>query len=162
LRKSVQEIVRTGFPPLPGRDPLCPSRLHPFRRIATLSLSMRLRITPRLASALHFGPERLPMKISVRHTNAQYLQLADRETDRHVVNIEKLHEHFAQDLVQLNGDIEKQPRKEHYIFSLNLSVPTGTMHATGEGADVRKSMKAAFAEIEKQAKKHMALLRKDY
>ena len=36
------------------------------------------------------------------------------------------------------------------------------MHATGEGAEVRSSVKMAFAEIEAQIKKHMALLRKDY
>ena len=31
------------------------------------------------------------------------------------------------------ADIEKHPRKESYSFTLNLSLPTGTLHATGEG-----------------------------
>ena len=45
---------------------------------------------------------------------------------------------------------------------MNLSLPTGTLHATGEGDRRPHSVKAAFAEIEAQFKKHMALLRKDY
>jgi ribosome-associated translation inhibitor RaiA len=36
------------------------------------------------------------------------------------------------------------------------------MHATGVGDDVRASAKNAFAEIERQVKKHQEKLRKDY
>ena len=53
-------------------------------------------------------------------------------------------------------------RREEYLFSLNLTLPTGTLHSTGEGADVRACVREAYAEIETQIKKHMALLRKDY
>jgi ribosome-associated translation inhibitor RaiA len=45
---------------------------------------------------------------------------------------------------------------------VNLSLPTGTLHATGVGADVLGSAKAAFAELETQVKKHQQKLRKDY
>jgi ribosome-associated translation inhibitor RaiA len=64
--------------------------------------------------------------------------------------------------VILHGDIGKNPRKESYTFTVNLSLPTGTLHATGEGFDVLASVKAAFAEICAQCKKHQALVRKDY
>jgi ribosome-associated translation inhibitor RaiA len=64
--------------------------------------------------------------------------------------------------VTVHGTIEKNVRKEEYQFCLNVSLPTGTLHATGLGTDVLKSVKASFAEIEKQTKKHVALLRKDY
>ena len=60
------------------------------------------------------------------------------------------------------GTSRSIPERKAISFPLNLSLPTGTLHATGEGADVRRSVKAAFAEIETQIKKHMALLRKDY
>lgn len=66
------------------------------------------------------------------------------------------------DLVLLHADIEKQPRKERYKFVIKLSLPTGTLHATGEGFDVLASVKVAFGEICTQCKKHQALLRKDY
>jgi len=102
------------------------------------------------------------MKVAIRHANEEWREPIEHETERHALKIKKLLSRYAPDLVQLHGDIKKQPRKENYIFTLNLSLPTGTLHATGEGDDVRKSVKAAFAEIETQIKKHMALLRKDY
>jgi ribosome-associated translation inhibitor RaiA len=45
---------------------------------------------------------------------------------------------------------------------VNLTLPTGTLHASAAGADVRSSAKAAFAELESQVKKHQEKLRKDY
>src|SRR5882762_11176860 len=102
------------------------------------------------------------MKVAIRHTKEEWREPIEKETERHFVKIEKLLKRYAPDLVQVHGDIEKHPRKESYLFSVNLSLPTGNLHATGEGADVRKSVKAAFAEIEAQIKKHMSLLRKDY
>lgn len=102
------------------------------------------------------------MNVSIRHGNEEWREPVEKETQRHVLKLEKLLKSYAPDLVQLQGHIEKHPRKENYTFDLNLALPTGTLHATGEGSDVRKSVKAAFAEIEAQIKKHMALLRKDY
>jgi ribosome-associated translation inhibitor RaiA len=86
----------------------------------------------------------------------------EKETERRAAKIEKLLNHYEPDLVMLHGSIEKNSRKEEYNFSLNLSLPTGTIHAVGQGNDVPKSVKAAFSEIEKQIKKHVGLLRKDY
>ena len=102
------------------------------------------------------------MKLSIRHSNEEWREPIETETQRRILKLEKLLKHFAPDLVQLHGGIEKSPRKETYIFSLNLALPSGTLHATGEGSEVRTCVKAAFAEIEGQIKKHMALLRKDY
>lgn len=102
------------------------------------------------------------MKLFIRHSNEEWREPVETETQRHVVKLEKLLKRYAPDLVQLHGDVEKHPRKGNYIFSLNLSLPTGTLHATGEGTEVRSSVKASFAELEAQIKKHMALLRKDY
>ncbi|HVA94432.1 MAG TPA: hypothetical protein VNI36_05955 [Candidatus Dormibacteraeota bacterium] len=102
------------------------------------------------------------MKVSMRYGNDEWHESIEKETQLHVVKIEKLLKRYEPDLVQLHGTMEKHPRKENYLFSLNLSLPTGVLHATGEGIDVRKSVKVTFAEIEKQIKKHMALLRKDY
>ena len=76
--------------------------------------------------------------------------------------LEKLLKRYAPDLVQLHGVIENRLRKQEYVFTVNLSLPTGTLHATGEAANVRASVKMAFEEIEAQVKKHQALLRKDY
>ncbi|MCU1341245.1 MAG: sigma-24, subfamily [Candidatus Acidoferrum typicum] len=102
------------------------------------------------------------MKILISHKLNEWRVPIEVETARRVMKLEKLLKSYAPDLVQLHGTIEKRPRKEEYLFSLNLSLPTGTLHATGEAGDVRACVKAAFAEIETQVKKHMALLRKDY
>jgi ribosome-associated translation inhibitor RaiA len=102
------------------------------------------------------------MKLSIRHVNEDWRVPIEEETQRQVLKMEKLLKHYAPDLPQLHCDIEKQARTETYRFSLNLSLPTGSLYATGEGTDVRKSVKAAFAEIQTQVKKHVSLLRKDY
>jgi ribosome-associated translation inhibitor RaiA len=102
------------------------------------------------------------MKLSISYKFEEWRESVEAETQRHVAKIEKLLKTYAPDLVQLHGMIEKQPRREEYLFSLNLSLPTGRLHATGQAADVRACVKAAFAEIESQIKKHKALLRKDY
>jgi ribosome-associated translation inhibitor RaiA len=102
------------------------------------------------------------MKLIIRHNNEEWRKPIETETRRHVLKLEKLLKSFNPDLVQLHADVGKLPRKETYFFSVNLSLPTGMLHATGEGSEVRASVKTAFAEIEAQIKKHMALLRKDY
>jgi ribosome-associated translation inhibitor RaiA len=102
------------------------------------------------------------MKVSISYKLIDWRKPVEAETERHVKKMEKLLKRYKPDLVQLHGGIDKHPRKEEYQFTLNLSLPTATLHATGEGPDVRACMKAAFAEIEAQIKKHVALLRKDY
>jgi ribosome-associated translation inhibitor RaiA len=102
------------------------------------------------------------VKLSISCKLEEWRESVEKETLRHVVKVGKLLKRYAPDLVQLRCSTEKHPRKQVYLFSLNLSLPTGTLHATGEGPDVRKSVKTAFAEIETQIKKHMAMLRKDY
>ena len=102
------------------------------------------------------------MKISISHKLHEWRVPIEEETQRRVAKLEKLLKSYVPDLVQLHGTIEKRSRKEEYLFSVTLYLPTGTLHATGEGADVRACVKASFAEIESQVKKHMALLRKDY
>jgi ribosome-associated translation inhibitor RaiA len=102
------------------------------------------------------------MKLSISYGLEEWRESIEKETQRHVAKMEKLLKRYAPDLVQLHGSIEKRPRRQEYLFSLNLSLPTGRLHATGEAAGVRACVNAAFAEIEAQIKKHMALLRKDY
>ncbi len=102
------------------------------------------------------------MKISLSYKLDEWREPVEKETQRRVEKLEKLLKHYDPDLVQLHGGIEKRARKQEYLFTTNLSLPTGTLHATGTGADVRSCVKHAFAEIEAQVKKHVALLRKDY
>lgn len=102
------------------------------------------------------------MKITISYRHIESPQAVETALDRHVSKIGKLLKSYAPDLVQFHGGLEKQPHRAEYIFSANLSLPTGTLHATGDGPDPAKSARKAFAELEKQIKKHQALLRKDY
>jgi ribosomal subunit interface protein len=102
------------------------------------------------------------MKITYRNIEPSYQSLIENDFAHHVEKLNRLLKRYAPDLVQLHSCLEKTPRKSEFRFSLNLTLPTGTLHATGLGADVRTSVKAAFAEIEVQVKKHQQKLRKDY
>ncbi|HEY2971454.1 MAG TPA: HPF/RaiA family ribosome-associated protein [Pyrinomonadaceae bacterium] len=102
------------------------------------------------------------MKVSLSYKHVELREPIETEVARHLEKLKKLLKTYAPDLIQIHGAVEKQPRKIMYIFSLNLSLPTGTLHATGEGQDVRQSVKTAFAEISSQVKKHQARLRRDY
>ncbi len=102
------------------------------------------------------------MKLSIRNVHEEWREPVEKETHRQAAKLEKLLKRYSPDLVQLHAAIEKHARKESYTFTVNLSLPTGTLHATGEGSDVLASVKVAFAEICGQCKKHQALLRKDY
>lgn len=102
------------------------------------------------------------MKIAYSHIEPEYQEAIEHETERHAEKLNRLLKHYAADLVYLHGSLEKTPHKPEFNFSVNLNLPTGTLYATGVGADALGSAKAAFAELEKQVKKHQAKLRKDH
>jgi ribosome-associated translation inhibitor RaiA len=102
------------------------------------------------------------MKINISYRHCESQQAVESALDHHVSKIGKLLKAYQPDLVQFHGGFERQPHRPEYIFSANLSLPTGTLHANGEGPDPQASARKAFMELEKQIKKHQALLRKDY
>jgi len=102
------------------------------------------------------------MKITYSHIEVEFRQEIEKEAQHHVEKLNRLLKRYDPDLVVLHGSLEKAPRKSEYSFSANLTLPTGTLHATGTGGDVRISTKAAFAELELQVKRHQEKLRKDY
>ena len=102
------------------------------------------------------------MKISYSNVQSVFQPIVNAIAVRHIEKLRRLLKHYAPDLVQLHGSLEKHPRKVEYTFSLNLTLPTGTLNATGQGSEVRTSVKGAFAELESQVKKHQQKVRKDY
>jgi ribosome-associated translation inhibitor RaiA len=102
------------------------------------------------------------MKISYSNIQLEFRKAIEDEAAHHIEKLQRLLKRYAPDLVQLHGSLEKQPRKTEYGFSLNLKLPTGALYATGLGPDIRSSVKAGFAEIVLQVKKHQEKLRKDY
>ena len=102
------------------------------------------------------------MRVSFNYKHEEAREAIEKETGRHAAKLKRLLKSYSPDLVILHGVLEKAPRKEEYSLILNLSLPTGTMHATGVGSDLRAGCKQAFSELESQVKKHQSKLRKDY
>jgi ribosome-associated translation inhibitor RaiA len=102
------------------------------------------------------------MKTSFSYKQPELREQTEEELGMCMQRLEKLLGKFEPDLVQLHGSMGHNPRGGGYAMSLNLSLPTGTLHATGEASDARSSVRAAFSEILAQLKKHKSRLRKDY
>jgi ribosomal subunit interface protein len=102
------------------------------------------------------------MKLSISYKHVDSQQPVEAEVGRHVEKLSKLLRSYSPDLVQLHGVFSSNPHKEEQSCALNLSLPTGTLHATGVGPNVRASCKKAFSELEAQVKKHQSRLRKDH
>ena len=69
---------------------------------------------------------------------------------------------YEPDLVQIKGVFSKNARTDEQSLVLTLSLPTGTLHATGNGKNVLAGCKKAFSEIEMQIKRHQSLLRREH
>lgn len=109
-----------------------------------------------------FPIEEGTLKTSFSYKQVELRQEMEKEVNTNAKRLEKFLKRFAPDLVQLHGAFERIPHKNSFALSLNLSLPTGTLHATGEGSDAAGSVRVAFAEVLAQLKKHMGKLRKDY
>jgi len=102
------------------------------------------------------------MKISYSQIDSEARVSVETESERHIPKLEKILKRYDPDLVQLHGTLEKTPRRTEFGVSLHLTLPTGSLQATGRGGDARIATKAAFAELEGQLKKHQSKLRRDY
>jgi ribosome-associated translation inhibitor RaiA len=102
------------------------------------------------------------MKLSISYRNLDQHNAAEKEVERYAKKVNRLLKSYAPDLVQLHGVFSVNPRLEEYSLSLNMILPTATLHATGCGENIRGGCKQAFAELEAQVKKHQSRLRKDY
>jgi ribosomal subunit interface protein len=102
------------------------------------------------------------MKLSISYKHVDAHEIVEKQCEREIEKLTKLLKSYEPDLVQLHGVFSKNPHNQEHSFSLNLSLPTGTLHATGVGDNVRASCKKAFTELDVQVKKHQSRLRKDY
>lgn len=102
------------------------------------------------------------MKVMYNHISGEFREPIEQECARHVEKLSRWLKRYEPDLIQLQTSLEKQARRTEYRVSVNLVLPTGTLHAEESAADPRASAKAAFAELEAQVKKHQGKLRKDH
>jgi ribosomal subunit interface protein len=102
------------------------------------------------------------MKIAISYKNVDVPSAVEPAVERHLEKIGVLLQSYEPDLVQLHGSFEKHPRHSSYAFDVSVSLPTGTLHATGEAPDPLNSARKGFSELESQIKKHQSRLRKDH
>jgi ribosomal subunit interface protein len=109
-----------------------------------------------------YNPTGAFMKLSISYKHVDSHDAVEAEASRAAQKLARLLKCYEPDLVQLHGVFSENPHKEEHSFSLNLSLPTGTMHATGTAENVRAACKRAFTELEAQVKKHQSRLRHDH
>jgi ribosome-associated translation inhibitor RaiA len=102
------------------------------------------------------------MKTSISYRYVHAHQPVEAEVAHHIEKLNRLLKRYAPDLVQLHGTFSQNARKEEHSFSVNLALPTGSLHATGTAENPRSCCKQAFSELEGQVKKHQSILRKDH
>ena len=102
------------------------------------------------------------MKISISYKHVEVHEAVEVQAKRAAEKMMKLLKCYEPDLVQFHGVFSQNAHKQEHSFSLNLSLPTGAMHATGTGENVRAACKQAFTELEAQVKKHQSRLRHDH
>lgn len=102
------------------------------------------------------------MKITYSHIEPEARKFIEEISKHSIEKLDRMLKKYPPDVVLLHGTLGRSPHKAEFSYSLNLTLPTVTLHATGVGVDVRKSVKAAYAEIEAQVKKHQDKLRKEH
>jgi ribosomal subunit interface protein len=107
-------------------------------------------------------PKGATMNVSFSYKHVEAQQPVVSELARRVGKLEKLLKAYQPDLLQLKGMFSQNPHTEEQSLALTLSLPTGKLHATGNGKNMLAACKKAFSEIEAQLKKHQSLLRHEH
>jgi ribosome-associated translation inhibitor RaiA len=107
-------------------------------------------------------PTGVTMKLSISYKHVDLPKPVEAEVGRHVEKLNRLLKSYEPDLVQLHGAFSQNNKKHERSFAVNLTLPTGSLHATGTAENDRGCCKRAFSELENQVKKHQSILRKDY
>ena len=102
------------------------------------------------------------MNVSISYKHVEEQQAVATELMRRLDKMGKLLKSYEPDLIQLHGVFSRNQRTEEESFSLTLSLPSGTLHATGSGKNTLAGCKNAFSDIEAQIKRHQALLRREH
>jgi ribosome-associated translation inhibitor RaiA len=102
------------------------------------------------------------MKLSISYRHVEFLDPVQKVVNNHLKKLGRLLASYAPDLVVLRGHFDKHAARTEFTCSLNLSLPTGTLHASAAAPDAESGARGAFGELETQIKKHQSLLRKDF
>jgi ribosomal subunit interface protein len=102
------------------------------------------------------------MNVSISYKHVDTQQPVAVEVMRRLDKLNRLLKSYQPDMVQLKGVFSQNQRTDEKSCALTLSLPSGTLHATGNGKNVLAGCKKAFSEIETQVKKHQSRLRREH
>jgi len=102
------------------------------------------------------------MNVSISYKHVESQEAVALEVTRRLDKLGRLLKSYQPDLVQIKGVFSRNQRTDEQSLSLTLSLPSGTLRATGVGKNVLAGCKKAFSEIELQIKKHQSLLRREH
>jgi ribosomal subunit interface protein len=101
------------------------------------------------------------MQIHFSYQNVPRTPQIDKIIESHLAKLDRLLSHFSPDLVHLHGTLESNGTRKNVACSLNLSLPTGQIHARQEGGKLLADLQACFAHLIEQLKKHKQALRRE-
>jgi len=102
------------------------------------------------------------MKLSIVFKEVERHAPAEKSLQRCAEKLNKLLKSLDPDLVQLHCVFSLLPRTKEFGLALNLTLPTGTLHATDKSEHLSAVCKSTFTELSTQVKKHLARLRKHH
>ena len=102
------------------------------------------------------------MNLTLSYRNVEKTGAVEELVQRHLNKLSKLLKTYKPELIHLHGTFDRNSHKSEYYLSLNLGLPSGQIHCTGQGQDLPVAVRNAFAELRRQFKKHMEKLRGDY
>jgi len=102
------------------------------------------------------------MKISLSYRGLETHAGFEKLVKRYCGKMGKLLTAYDPDLVQCHGAVEFRAKKSEYALSVNLVLPTATLHAVHSAKDVHSTVHEAFHELGRQVKKHKDKLRHEH
>ena len=102
------------------------------------------------------------MNLIVQYKCDDFRPQIEQDITRHMAKMERWLERYDPDLISLHACYEKHSRKKIYTVTLNLTLPSVTLHASASTGEPRFALRHAFDAMEMQVSKHQRLARKDY
>ena len=102
------------------------------------------------------------MNLIVQYKCDDFRPQMEQDITRYTAKMERWLERYDPDLISLHACYEKHSRKKIYTVTLNLTLPSATLHASASNGEARFALRHVFDELEMQVSKHQRLARKDY
>lgn len=102
----------------------------------------------------------MQVTLAVRHFNKNK-EIEDYFDER----VSRLRHHlsnFKDDLIFIHGNLDRNPHKEEFYASVNVYLPSMTLHSRENAVDLLSAINLAFNAVIRQAEKFKAKLRKSY